>query len=325
MLEYKKEELYANGKWFKSISTGDTKVFRKYLTEREDEFFITSDEDKERHLKGRIYIDEGGIYPKCEDKIVESLTPDSRLDYIVIVLDNENTHNNLDVLYALLHNYHLVCKELSLRIIDALCISVVDIERFSCFSRIRQKWNDILYELSLTFNMNFNAFNVGKDDWMEYSQWSNVTPISNPQESIEEYLKPHLIQKPKEVEVDIVNSSEQGVLFENTIKKVTPPVPTKSDLVIDYINLIYFGGYSSGLLEMVESVELDNTMIWVYKDNLRYIAISNTFPAVLHYYKDVESPLSPKELAIQVYTFGVDYKPRFSSGHGNWVLPEFFV
>ena len=49
MLEYKKEELRTDGKWFKSISTGDTKAFRKHLTER-IENGVTYLRKRKRHL-----------------------------------------------------------------------------------------------------------------------------------------------------------------------------------------------------------------------------------------------------------------------------------
>jgi hypothetical protein len=315
--------LWLDREWISSLKTGEDKnVFKKFLKERTEEFFITSDEDRERHLKGKIHIDEHPIYPNYEDNIIEGLTPSTRLEYILIVLNGGGgeTQNNLDILYALLHNYHLICKELSPRIINALEIGVADVRKFSCFLETSQKWNDTLNELSLAFDTNLDSFIVEKDDWKEYSQWDDFIPMPNPQESIEEYLKLHLTKKPKEMEVDNSNYPKQGGLFENKIKEIKPPESTTFNLVIDYIKSFEGKKYSSELLEMVEAIKFNNTMIWVYKDNRDYIVISNTFPSVTHYYKNIYSTLSPKELAIQVYTFGVEYKPRFPYwyGNGNW-------
>jgi hypothetical protein len=223
-----------------------------------------------------------------------------------------------------LHNYYLISKELSPRIIDALELGVVDIRKFSCFLEIRQKWSNILNELSLAFDTNLDSFIVEKDDWKEYSEWDDFIPMPNPQESVEEYLKPHLTKKPNEVEADVSNHLEQGLLFKNTIKEIAPPESTTFNLVIDYIKSFYVDSTSSVLLEMVEAIEFNNTMIWVYKDDRRYIAISNDFPVVIHHYKNPYHRVSPKELAIQACTFGAEYKPRFSyaSGNGNWILAE---
>ena len=318
---------YLDKEWVSSLKNGDTDVFKKFLKERTEEFFITPDEARERHLKGKIYIDEFDCFPNYEDKIIMSLTPNTRLEYILIALngDGGETQNNLDIIYALLHNYHLICKDLSPKIINALKLGIVDIKKFSCFLEIRQKWSNILNELSLAFDTNLDSFIVEKDDWKEYSEWGDFIPMPNPQESIEEYLKPHLVRKPKEVEADVGNYPEQGALFKNTIKEIVPPESSAYNLAIDYIKSAYLGDHLLGALEMIEAVKLKDTMIWVFKDNRRYFVISNNFTAVMHFYKNPHIELSPKELAVQVCTFGVDYKPRFSSGHGNWVLPEFFV
>jgi hypothetical protein len=316
--------LWLDKEWISSLKVGEDKnVFKKFLKERTEEFFITSDEARERHLKGKIHIDEYPIYPNYEDNIVEGLMPSTRLEYIVIVLNGGGeTQNNLDIIYALLHNYHLIYKDLSPKIIDALKLGVVDIKKFSCFLEIRQKWNDIINELSLAFDKNLDLFIVDKDDWKEHSEWDDFIPMPNPQESIEEYLKPHLANKPKKVEVDISNHPEQGILFENAIKEIKPPESNTYNLTIDYIKSVYLGDHLLGALEIIEAVKLKDTMIWVFKDNRRYYVISNNFTAVMYFYKNPHIKLSPKEVAVQVYTFGVDYKPRFCRGHGNWALSK---
>jgi hypothetical protein len=314
--------LWLDREWVSSLKNGDGDVFKKFLKERTEEFWITSDKARERHLKGKFYIDEMDCYPNYEDKIIEGLTPGARLEYILIVLngDGGETQNNLDIIYALLHNYHLICKDLSPKIINALKLGIVDIKKFSCFLEIRQKWSNILNELSLAFDTNLDSFIVEKDDWKEYSEWGDFIPMPNPQESIEEYLKPHLVRKPKEVEADVGNYPEQGALFKNTIKEIVPPESSAYNLAIDYIKSAYLGDHLLGALEMIEAVKLKDTMIWVFKDNRRYFVISNNFTAVMHFYKNPHIKLSPKEVAVQVHTFGVEYKPRFSRGHGNWML-----
>ena len=314
--------LYPDIEWVISLKNGDTDIFKKFLKERTEEFWITSDEDKERHLKGRIYIDECDCFPTYEDKIIMGLTPNTRLEYISIVLNGSGgeTQNNLDIIYALLHNYHLISKDLSPKIIDALKLGVVDIKKFSCFLEVRQKWNNILNELSLAFDTNLDSFIVEQDDWKEHSEWDDFIPIPNPKDSIEEYLRSHLIEKPKEMEAEVDNHPEQGILFENTIKEIKPPESSTYNLAIDYIKSVYLGDHLLGALEMIEAIKLKDVMIWVFKDNRRYFVISNNFTAVMHFYKNPHIKLSPKEVAVQVHTFGVEYKPRFSRGHGNWML-----
>lgn len=316
-------ELSLNIEWVSSLKAGDTNVFKKFLHKRTEEFFITPNENRERHLKSKFYIDECNCYPTREDKIIESLTPSSRLEYILIILNGGGEmHKNLDILYALLYNYHLICNKLNPKIIDALGLGIIDVKKFSCFLQVSKRWNDTLNELSLAFDTNLESFIVDKNDWKEYSQWDDFVPMPDPQKSIEGYLKPHLIKKPKKIEADISNHPEQGILFKNTIKEIAPPEPTTFNLVIEYIQSSYLDGDSSGILEMVEAIKLNNTMIWVYKNNRRYIAISNDFPTVIHSYKNPCNKLSPKELAVQVHTFGVAYKPRFSYGgrNPNWYL-----
>jgi len=319
IIKYTPSELRAEGKWFYPIKDGDVDIFKKYLKERDEGFFITSDENKERHLKGKIYMDEYPIYPTCRDEIIEGLAPDSRLEFILIILNDNDTHNNLDILYALLHNYHLICKGLSPKIIEALKPGLTSIKKFSCFLVISEKWNGILYKLSLVFNVNLDSLFVNKNDWKQYSQWDGFIPMPNPQKSIEKFLKPYLTQKPKEVEVNIIDHPEQGALFENRIKEIEPPELNIFNPVIEYINSSYPGGY----LEMTEAIKLNNVMIWVYKDNYRYVVISNTFQTIIWPYADNPHPLSPKDLAVQVYTFGAEYhqqKKWGRSSYESWIL-----
>jgi len=317
MYKHKESELSSYGKWFAPIITGDVKVFKEYITDRKDAFFITPDEDKTRHLEGRIYIDEGDIYPTQEDKIIEGLEMSSRLEYILIVLGNGDTHNNLDVLYALLHNYHLTCKDLSLKIVSALESGAVNIRKHSCFYGIRSKWNDTLKELSLAFDIKLDLFIVEQDEWKQYSCWDVFTDMQDPKESIVEYLKPSLIQGPnKEVksEPGVNNYLKQTELFK--IKTTEPALPevTTFNLVVDYISSTHLDG---DWLELVEAIELDNIKIWIFKKSAGYLLISDSLPSVVHY-EDSCNSTSPKELAIQVYTFGSDYK--VARGHENWIL-----
>jgi len=314
IIKYTPSELRAEGKWFYPIKDGDVDMFKKYLKGRDEEFFITSDEDKKRHLKGEFGMDEYLTYPTYEDEIIEGLTPDSRLEFILIILNDNGTHNNLDILYALLHNYHLICKELCPKIIEALKSGLTSIKKFSCFLVISEKWNAILYELSLTLSTNLDLFFVNKNDWKQYSQWDEFIPMPNPQESIEEYLKPHLVQKPKEVKNKVIDHLEQDDLFEN--KEIKSPELNIFNSVTDYINSSYPGGY----LEMTEAIKLNNVMIWAYKDNYRYVVISNTFPTVVYLYEE-QGP-SPKNMAVQVYTFGAEYhqQKKWNRPFEDWML-----
>jgi len=64
-------------------------------------------------------------------------------------------------------------------------------------------------------------------------------------------------------------------------------------------------------------------MIWVYKDNYRYVVISNTFQTIIWPYADNPHPLSPKDLAVQVYTFGAEYHQQKKWGRSSyepWIL-----
>ena len=320
MLKYKKNELSEDGEWFKLIAAGNTKTFKKYLNNRKCEFFITSDDDKVRHLEGRIYIDEGDIYPTQEDKIIEGLGLRPRLEYILIVLGNGDTHNNLDILYALLHNYQLTCKDLSSKIVSTLESGAVNIRKYSCFYEIRSKWNSILKELSLAFDTKLDLFIVEQDEWRQYSYWDVFTDIKNPKNSIVEYFKPCLMQGPsKEIKFEVDNCSKQIELFKIKTTAAILPEVTTFDLVIDYINSIYLEYRHQ--LELVEAIKLNDVKIWIFKISYGHLLISNSLPSVVHS-ENSYNTISPRELAVQVYTFGVDYKSRFSysKGNDNWIL-----